>query len=344
MPATLSFARFQQSLIRGRVEPVYLFEGEELFFHEEGLRQLGHALATDAAGGLNRDVLQGAEISLAALLDLAATYPMGGGTRLVVVRGADAIRSDDLEELKRYLARPSTTTCLVLSDPKFDRRRALYRVLQAAAVRIDCAPLDETATAGWVRERLRQRGYGLTPDLAEAITAGLSGDGLARLDAELDKLMSAIGAPRPVQPDDLAILSAVPRVSDAFRVAQAIVQGRRGEAVTQMRVLLRAGEDPLRLLGGIAWYFRNALRARVVTERRLPPREATGLYGIDPARVERFRRECGAAPIDGLGRALALCLRADRELKGAGAGVRDPAHALERLIHHAGRGLQGRAS
>jgi DNA polymerase-3 subunit delta len=333
----LTWSQFRQGLKRGGIEPVYLLAGEEEFFHEEAMRLLQAACLGPDDGGMNRDRLRGDETDVAAILDLASTYPMGGATRLIIVRGADALRLDDPKPLAAYLAAPNPRTCLVFSDPQFDRRRSLFRVLQENAAVILCDPLDEPRLAAWVRERLAEDGYGLESALAEAIATALSAAGLARVDAELAKLRSAIGAPRPVRAADLSILADAPRLEDAFRMAAAVARGSRGEALPAARDLLRAGEEPLQLLGALSWYFRNALRARLAQARRLPPREVTALYGLDPGRVDRFRRDIGAATAASLRRALGLCLQADRELKGMGA--KDPAHALERLIHRAGRGV-----
>ncbi len=335
MARSLDFARLQQALLRGQVDPIYLFEGEEAFFHEEGIRLLTHALFPEGASSVDREALWGADFSLDEVLDLAETYPMGAASRLIVIRGAEALRSADSDRLRRYLERPNPKSCVVFSDTAFDRRRALYKALVAGATRITCGRLDESEAAAWVRGRLRERGFGIGADLADAIAAGSAAQGLSRLDAELQKLMDAIGSPRPVAPGDLALLADAPRVADAFRLAARIVRGERGEAVLALRALLQSGEDPIRLLGGLSWYFRNALKARVASTRRLPPREMAALYGLDPGRVDRFQREIGPGPSGPLQDALAECLRADRELKGAGA--RDPAQALERLAHRVGR-------
>jgi DNA polymerase-3 subunit delta len=336
MGRALAFAQFQQALVRGTIETVYLLEGEEIFFHEEAIRLLSSAVLPAGSGAVDRETLRGPEVSLAEVLDLASTYPMGGGRRLVVVREADGLRAESAEPLQRYLERPNPKGCLVFSGTRFDRRRALYRALAAGAARVDCAPLDEGRLTAFVRERLRSRGYGISPELAEAVAAGAgAAGGLARLDAELTKLMSAAGSPRPIEPADLAILSGVPRVADTFRLAARVIRGERGEAIADVRALLRAGEDPVRLLGGLSWYFRNALRARVAASRRIPPREVASVYGLSPDRVARFAGEVGRVPLAALQEALARCLQADRELKGMGA--RDPAHALERLVHRVAR-------
>jgi DNA polymerase-3 subunit delta len=337
----LTFPALRQALQRGRVEPVYLLTGEETWFHDEAIRLLEEAVVPPEAAIVNRQAVRGPEIDLVALVDLAMTFPMGPGRRLVVVRQADALRPDGLEELKAYLEAPNPRTCLVFSDEGFDERRALFRALQAGAVRVDCLPIADPQTlATWARDRLRARGYGLSPELAEAIGTGLLGAGLQRLDAELQKLMSAVGAPRPIAADDLEILADVPRIADAFQAARATLGGRRGEAIRAIRALLEEGQEAPMLLGALAWSVRTALKTRAALERRTPPRDLQADYGLHPGRIDSFRGEA-ALPLRALRRAVALCLEADREIKGGGA--RDPLHAFERLVHGVARARQGRS-
>ena len=337
MPRLLPFARLKAELQRGAIEPVYLLAGEEAWFHDEAIRLLE---AAAAAGPLGQDRLRGRDVTPDAIVDLAVTFPMGEGRRFILVREASKIEAEGIEALKDYLARPSPRTLLVFSDTEFDQRRTLWKTLEAGCLQVRCDPIaGEVALAGWVRERLRERGYGLAPELAEAIAVGLGGAGLGRLAAELDKLVSAIGAPRPVEPADLAILADVPRVADAFQIAALALRGDRGGAIRGARALLEAGEEPPVVLGAIAWYVRTALKARAATERRTPPRDLQSLYGLPPGRIDRFRAEVGALPLPALERAVRLCARADREIKGAGA--RDRANAFERLVHSLARVARG---
>ena len=323
MSAPLTFVQFRESLQRGVVAPAYLFEGEEEYFHEAGIRSLEESVLPREALSIDRESLRGAETSLAAILDHAATYPMGGGRRLIVVRQADALR---------HVAR---------GGMRRERYRQQLGLILEHAARVDCRPLDEARTAAWIRDRLRGRGFGISADLASAVAEGLAGAGLGRVEAELEKLMTSLGGPRPVEAADLSLLADVPRVEDAFRLAAHAARGETGEALGIARALLDSGEDAIKLLGGLSWYFRNALRAQVAGARRLAPREATQVYGIDRGRIERFAREIGGARIDDLRDALRLCLKMDRELKGQGA--KDPANAVERLVHGVGRRAGRRA-
>ena len=333
MPRLLPFARLKEEIRKGAVEPVYLLAGEEGWFHDEAIRLLE---AAAGAGPLGQDRLRGREISLDALIDLASTYPMGEGRRFILVREAARLEPEGIEALKEYLSRPNPRTILVFSDTAFDQRRTLWKALEAGALQIRCDPIaGEAAIAGWVRERLRERGYGIPPELAEAVAVGLGGAGLGRLAAELDKLMGAIGAPRPVEAADLGILADVPRVADAFQIASLALRGERGPAVQGARALLDAGEEAPMLLGAIAWYVRTALKVRAAADRRVAPRDLPTLYGLYPGRIDRFRAEVGSLPLRALLKGVRLCARADREIKGGGA--RDRANAFERLVHDLAR-------
>jgi DNA polymerase-3 subunit delta len=332
MPAPVGVARLREALQRGSVDPVYLFEGPEAFFHEEAFRLLEAAALAPGSAGVNRHILDGDAVDLVELLDLASTYPMGPGRRLILVRRAARLRAESADPLRAYLAGPNPRTCLVFSDLEFDERRAVYKALAALATRIRCEPLrSESEVAAWVRERLRARSYGITEELAEAVGVGLGGAGLARLDAELQKLMSAIGAPRPVEAKDLEVLAGVPKVGSAFEVARAALRGDRGAALRDLRALLEGGEQAPAMLGALAWYVRSALKARAAGDRRLPARDLYPLYGLSPSRADQFRAETGGATAGQLRRALRLCREADREIKGLGS--KRPEHALERLVH-----------
>ncbi len=335
MPGLVKFAQFLKEVSAGTVASVYLFDGEEAYFHEKAIRALGQAVVPEGVPELDREVLQGDEASLQEIVELASTYPMGSERRLIIVRAAGKLGPESIEVLKDYLSRPNPTTCLVFSDLRFDRRKTLYRELLKRATRVDCASIDDARATGWVRERLQERGFSIGADLAEAIVAGLAGDGLARMEAELEKLMSAVGEPRSIRAEDLSLLANVPRVGDAFLLARQILGGDRAAAVASLRTLLAAGEEPLMLLGGVSWYVRSAIKARAVRDGRVSPREMGDRYGIDAGRVERFSREVGQVRQEDLTAALRLCLAADSELKGRGA--RNPANAFERLIHRIGR-------
>jgi DNA polymerase-3 subunit delta len=338
MPRVLPFARLRQEIVRGTIEPVYVLDGPETWFHDEGIRMLEVAAEVSA---MNRQALRAAETGLHEVVDLASTYPMGPGRRLLLVRDAGKFDGEGIEALKEYLRSPNPRTLLIFSDEAFDHRRTIFKALEAGAVVVRCEPVQGEAALGtWIRERLRERGYGLPPELAEAIALGLQGAGLQRTAAELDKLMSSVGPPRPIEAADLAILADVPRVADAFEVAALALRGERGAAIRGARALLEAGEQPPAILGAISWYIRTALKVRAATDRRAAPRDLPVMYAMNPGNMERFRADIRTLSVGRLREAVRLCARTDREIKGEGA--KDRANAFERLVHGLARAAAGR--
>src|SRR5437867_8273069 len=107
MPPILGFAQLQEGLRAGRILPVYLLDGEEGYFHEEAIRLLTETAIAPGTISMNRDLVRGPELTLAALLDRAETYPMGEGRRLIVIRDADGLRAEEPGPLAAYLLKPN---------------------------------------------------------------------------------------------------------------------------------------------------------------------------------------------------------------------------------------------
>ena len=104
-------------------------------------------------------------------------------------------------------------------------------------------------------------------------------------------------------------------VLSGWEVAVAIGRHDRSAALAALRRLLRAGDEPLRLIGGVAFRARGMLQARAMIECGVDPGQAvraSRLWGDATARIvaglQRYSlQELLAFP--------ALLLEADRTLK-----------------------------
>src|SRR5262245_5901214 len=113
----------------GRLRPVYLVLGEELFFRQQVLGAIRKAVVGDAGVSLNEDQFVAGEVDVRVVLGAARTLPMFGARRLVTVRSLERWDKGDAEEpqtgvvhkpldqLAEYaLGAPDTTTLLLLAD------------------------------------------------------------------------------------------------------------------------------------------------------------------------------------------------------------------------------------
>src|SRR5918997_1158221 len=90
--------------------PVYAPVGSDAFLQLQKLREVLAALPADA----QRIDADGERAELAEVLDELRSFAMFGGSKVVVVRDADAFVSRFREQLEDYVASPTDSGTLVL--------------------------------------------------------------------------------------------------------------------------------------------------------------------------------------------------------------------------------------
>ena len=109
----------------------------------------------------------------------------------------------------------------------------------------------------------------------------------------------------------------------SFNVFDKAVEGHSGEALVLLRHALQTGEDPIRLISGIA----SSLK-RMATVLHDPRANAASL-GVTDWVFNKIRKSTNGWDDDGMIRALQLLADADAAAKGA---ERQPEYRLEQLI------------
>src|SRR5262249_28099685 len=106
-PSSLTFDQFRRKLSEGAIEPLYLFVGEEEYFHREAIGMLFNTV--DAASRefntailtIGGDLISPSGVSRKATaadaIDIANMLPMVAARSIVVIRGFDKVKEDELE-------------------------------------------------------------------------------------------------------------------------------------------------------------------------------------------------------------------------------------------------------
>ncbi|MEW5762128.1 MAG: DNA polymerase III subunit delta [Bacillota bacterium] len=268
------FDRLVAEIRDGRIPPAYLWHGEEVYLQRAALDVLKQALLPAAAAAFNYDELDGEETSAARVVRLAQEPPVLAPTRLVVVKravflavGSGRGGGRDLGPLLAYLERPVASTCLVfMLGQAADRRHEVYRRIAALGGAVEFAPVHPREAAAWAARQAAARGVRLAPDACELLVRAACG-GLGGLANELEKVLAYAGERGEVSAAEIAAVLP-PRAEDSvFRVADAVVEGRCGEALRGLKDLLLAGEPPFRILALLARQFRNILAVNALAAR-----------------------------------------------------------------------------
>jgi DNA polymerase-3 subunit delta len=266
---------------RGKIAPIYCLSGERYLVDaaHAAIRAavLGQA---GAAAGFNHDSFVLKDAGLVACITTARTLPMMAKRRLVVGKGIDQVKADQLEPLTEYVADPNPSTCLVLVGDKVDVRFKAFVAMRKAGFLHVFAPLRDQALAGWLRTEARARKIDLQGEAASAL-ADLAGPELGRLSQALDQLALYAGA-RAITLDDVEELVAETRQRNVFELTKAIGAGDVPRALGLLANMLRNREPALRIQFMLARQMRQIWRAKELAAAGAARNEIASAVGMSP--------------------------------------------------------------
>lgn len=285
--AGTSIEQLRDAVGRRQLASVYLVLGGEAALRRRAFEILRQAFIDDAGeeppGAVTRMDLRAD--GLDALLDEARSLPLfamlgSGSGRLLWASDAEALEKvEDLGDLQRYLADPVAATCLVLEAVSLDKRRGAFKMLAAASTVVDCeAPKSEADVRRWIEATVKARGYSIEPR-ATVLLLELVGTAITVLEHELEKAMLFVGPDGGmIQAETFEGLLGRSRERTVFELTDALVAGDGAAAMSVLNMLIDDGEEPVRLLGMIAWITRQLVLAHDLGAR-MPERQALESLG-----------------------------------------------------------------
>jgi DNA polymerase-3 subunit delta len=210
-----------------------------------------------------------------AALGQAQTLPMLSPQQVVFLEDAEAIeefadkkREDAVEQLESYLADPAPFTVLVIEAAHLDQRMKLSKLLVekslVVAVGLGDDPNQRSAAAiSLARSLGKELGVefekGAAEDLAECVAADLQ-----RLKTEIEKLSTFAGERKLIRREDVTLMVISERATTVWEMADMLASRQPARALDYLDRLLRDGEEPIYILGGLIWAYRKLVEASEV--------------------------------------------------------------------------------
>ena len=256
----------QSDLIAGikqrKILPLYLLYGEEEFLIQESLDLLIAAIVDPAMRDFNFNLLYCRDTPAADVVSLSQTLPLMAERRLIIAKEIELWKSADIDILVSYLKDPSPSTCLALvsHQARYDKKSVLSAVETKGAV-IRYYPLLERELTGWIGSRARDMGLSIQQEAVDYLKQSIGSD-LKAISNELRKIALFMKDRKNVTLDDVKSVAGDFREYSSFDLASAIGRKNRGQALLVLSKLLREGEQPVQLLGAIAWNYRRLMQAK----------------------------------------------------------------------------------
>lgn len=324
----ISFQSFLREVQSGRIDPVYLLEGEERYLRRRAISELIERVADAPVRDFNVSRIDVESETLGTALAIARQLPMMSPKRLVIVTGFEAVNDDvQIEILQSYLADPGSTTVLVFDSEALDSRRSLTSLLRKMTRNIRFSRLKDDEASRWVRDYAQSIGGAFDRGSSELLV-GMIGSDLSRLVSETEKLVAYANG-RPISTADIERLVLHTREHNVFELTDAILSGGREKATRLVNRLLASGDEPLLILGAIARLFRQMLSAKELMRRSLPNADVAKAVGMSPWAVTKLNEKVRQIETRNIVEAIRLISDADLAIK---SSLATPRLQLEVLV------------
>ncbi|HEX9297125.1 MAG TPA: DNA polymerase III subunit delta [Polyangiaceae bacterium] len=336
----------------GEIAPIYLLVGEEAYAAEQVVAAFREAVLTGGFAPFNEERLVAGEVDVGRVIAAARTLPMMAKRKLILVRSldrwesrstdadaparpeADGGRVSPLDLLGEYASAPVASTCLVLVGVKIDGRRKLMTQARKGGWLVSCDPIPRGALPSFVVREARSRGHAIDSETADLL-AEISGPDLSSVADALERLSLYVGTGQSITEDAIAACLIRVRQTTVWELINAVGRRDLGPALAALQDVYDPRDRGLRLIGLLAWSFRQLIKFDAASRAGAAPEEAARQAGAPPFKARELAAQVRRLPRRELERWLLLLAEADLELKGS---KRPPRATLEDAIMQMCRG------
>ncbi len=276
----MKFDQLKSSLSE-QIFPIYLLEGEEIFFRERG-EALIKKLALQEPS-LNYARFEGSLLkqSTDPLVDALACCPFMSEKRVVtVLEWYPTAQELKNKALKSYLDAPFDTSVLIILNSK--KCEALKKCPSVTLV--DCSKGDDALIGKYVRAKASKAGLIVNQNVVKKIIEFCAYD-MTRIDSETDKLISYALESVEITEQDVEKMVAKSTDYQIYQMVSFIADKNYGEAYKILNALTDSGDKQM-LFVSLYYHFRRMFFAAVSTDSDAVLADKMGVkeYAIKMAR------------------------------------------------------------
>jgi DNA polymerase-3 subunit delta len=337
--ARISSQELLARLEKGKPIPAILLLGEEPYLRDACRKELIERFVAETARTWAVSRYSAGRGETQTALDQAQTMAMLSPQQVIFLEDVEAIeklgeknRDEAVAQLDAYLENPAPFTVLVVEATGLDQRMKLGKLLAEKTLVVGCglgenAGERQAAAVAFARTIAKEEGVefekGAAEDLAEFVAADLM-----RLKTEIDKLATYAAEKKVIGRADVSALVISEKTTTVWELADLLASRQGKRALDFLDRLLRDGEEPLSLLGAMAWMYRKLIEASEV-QGATNGWQAARALGMRPEQAELALQNARKISKPRLLAGLHALRNADDRLKGSGA---EPRTVMEFLV------------
>lgn len=238
----------------------YLVIGPEEYLKCRFLEKLKKSvLAGEERSEFNFGTFQTGQSEIAKILDFLHTLPFISAHRIAVIKDAEKFSAGEKKSILKYLKSPVTSTTLVILSSLSEFDSFLGKVSGFAKV-IKCNRLRPGELNSWIRSEFARLEKKISPRYADIVRERIGSD-LFYLKNEIEKISAFAADASEITGHHIEAVLGKAAYETAFELADLIFEKKLDRIFLALDNLL-ARERPHRILGLLAWRFRNIIRTK----------------------------------------------------------------------------------
>ena len=279
--------RFVSEVQAGKLRPVYVFVGDEVFFRKRCRDAILEHLVTPDLRDFSLFEFDLAETDLAEVLDRARTPSLMAPFQVFFVRGVKSLfgrgsNEGKLAAIEEYCKNPNPDAVLIfvadhISIPADARRieltdkeryERIRETMGQYCVIIELARVEEGEAVRWIGEYCATRQVKIEADAARELVDALGGD-MMMISNELEKLILYVGEKKRITLGDVETMVLAAKQRSLYELTDAISARDRVRALQMLDAILTAGEGDEAAIGHLYMLAKTFRQMLVILERNV---------------------------------------------------------------------------
>ena len=319
---------FRKQLKKG-ISGGYLFFGDEDYMKSYCVEAARRAVCEDEAFALFNDMkIDAMDYSADALLDALMPLPMMSEKKIVTVNGLniDALRAKELDDLCDVLATLTEYdyNVLIISVPATmidegnlpKNPSTILKRLAEYITPVNFEPITGAKLVSWVGKHFEHNGVEASADVC-AFLIDYAGRSMYTLSNETEKLSfyALSHGRKTVTKDDVLNVSIAEITTDAFSLANAIMDGRSEDAINALAVMKFRRVDPIILMSEVSRAVCDLVAVKALLEEGRSSIEIASILKMNEYKTKLYAQGARNKSMKKLKEALDLCYEADAAVK-----------------------------
>ena len=337
-----AFQKLKADLSAGTPGCAYIFYGEESYLREYYLGELRKKLVPAGFEEFNYHRLEGKDLTVQALGEMAEAMPMMSERTLIVVTDWDLYKlgEEQREKLIAFLDDIPPYCCVVFvyDTVEYKPNRTLKKLAKAIGDHVQAVEFraaENSDLIAWIARRFRALGKDIDRQTAEYLIFTCGGL-MTGLVPEITKIGTYAKGKTITQKDIDAVADPV-LSAEVFRLSDAVVQGNYDRAAQILGDLLKMQTEPIVILAALGSQLRRIYTARMAIDSGKDKYWLMELWEMKadyPAKL--LLQAAKKTTAAWCGDAVTMCQVLDRRMKSE-KGI-DPAGELKLLLVRLGAG------